>query len=262
MSKRTSLSLSDIRNVFRLLNEMQELREDPRLGKQHLIQGMCDVLGARQGVTIGWAGFCPDGQLKLLEFTGGGWASREAAQLWEQLLQMGDWRGDPVLNRSTQIAGSENAFRRCELVSDKTYYSGDGYNLIAKTAGVDDTLVGWFRHREHARVTGLAFQRGWRERSFSPRQREILSLLVSEMRLLHLREKLRTPDQTPLLPPRLSALLTELLTGKSEKQIAATLGLSRHTVNGYIKDLYRRMEVQSRPELMAKFVSSASIAKR
>jgi DNA-binding NarL/FixJ family response regulator len=41
------------------------------------------------------------------------------------------------------------------------------------------------------------------------------------------------------LPPRLERLLGELLTGKGEKQIAASLGPSRLTVNAYAKDLYR-----------------------
>ncbi|HTO96771.1 MAG TPA: LuxR C-terminal-related transcriptional regulator, partial [Myxococcales bacterium] len=39
--------------------------------------------------------------------------------------------------------------------------------------------------------------------------------------------------------------------GRSEKQVAAQLGLSLHTVHDYVKGLHRRLGVQSRGELLA-----------
>jgi DNA-binding CsgD family transcriptional regulator len=56
------------------------------------------------------------------------------------------------------------------------------------------------------------------------------------------------------LSPRLKQVLDRLLTGASEKQVAATLGISRHTTHDYVSDLYRRFAVSSRGELLAKFV--------
>ena len=41
------------------------------------------------------------------------------------------------------------------------------------------------------------------------------------------------------LSPRLQQTLGLLLTGDSEKQIAAGMGVSRHTVHVYVKQLYR-----------------------
>jgi DNA-binding CsgD family transcriptional regulator len=55
------------------------------------------------------------------------------------------------------------------------------------------------------------------------------------------------------LGPRLRQTLGRLLAGDSEKQIALRLDISRHTVHVYVKNLYRRFEVNSRGELMAKF---------
>lgn len=43
-----------------------------------------------------------------------------------------------------------------------------------------------------------------------------------------------------------------LLTGASEKEIAAQLGLSVHTVHQYVKAIYRRFDVTSRAQLMAR----------
>lgn len=56
------------------------------------------------------------------------------------------------------------------------------------------------------------------------------------------------------LPPRLKSVLSELLSGDSEKEIANRLGLSRHTVHEYVKTIYARLGVCSRSELMARWI--------
>jgi FixJ family two-component response regulator len=59
------------------------------------------------------------------------------------------------------------------------------------------------------------------------------------------------PLALPPLAPRLEETLRALMTGASEKQIADGLGVSTHTAHQYVKALYRRFDVSSRPELMA-----------
>lgn len=56
------------------------------------------------------------------------------------------------------------------------------------------------------------------------------------------------------LSPRLRQTLQCLLAGDSEKQIAAKLEVSRHTVHVYVKGLYRRFGASSRAELLSKWV--------
>jgi DNA-binding CsgD family transcriptional regulator len=55
---------------------------------------------------------------------------------------------------------------------------------------------------------------------------------------------------TDRLPRHLRSTLFCLLEGTSEKRAAARLGLSRHTVHGYITSLYRHFRVKSRAELL------------
>lgn len=50
-------------------------------------------------------------------------------------------------------------------------------------------------------------------------------------------------------------VLKRLLQGLSEKEVAASLSISRQTVHTHVKDIYRLMNVHSRPELMALFIS-------
>lgn len=56
------------------------------------------------------------------------------------------------------------------------------------------------------------------------------------------------------LPKRMSQILMALLAGASEKQIAASLSISPHTVHTYVKQLHKRLDVSSRGELLARFV--------
>src|SRR5665213_1499629 len=48
--------------------------------------------------------------------------------------------------------------------------------------------------------------------------------------------------------------LDRLLAGDSEKQIARHLGISQHTIHVYVKAVYRRFDVNSRGELLARWV--------
>ena len=59
----------------------------------------------------------------------------------------------------------------------------------------------------------------------------------------------------PGLSPRHVETLEGLLAGDSEKQIAHKLGVSRNTVHVYVTALYRRFDVSSRGELLAKFLN-------
>lgn len=65
-----------------------------------------------------------------------------------------------------------------------------------------------------------------------------------------------TPAPTPLAAPSEEEQLTQRETevlklsakGCSAPQIADLLGLSRHTVSGYLKDIYRKLRISSRAE--------------
>lgn len=55
------------------------------------------------------------------------------------------------------------------------------------------------------------------------------------------------------LSPREREALGHLLRGASEKEVAASLGRSRHTVHSYVKRIYRTLGVRSRSELRSVF---------
>jgi DNA-binding NarL/FixJ family response regulator len=58
------------------------------------------------------------------------------------------------------------------------------------------------------------------------------------------------------MPSRQRQTLELLLEGKSEKEAAHQLGISRNTLHIYVRALYKRFSVSSRGELLAKCLRS------
>lgn len=56
------------------------------------------------------------------------------------------------------------------------------------------------------------------------------------------------------LAPLARRVLRCFLEGDTDKQVAQRLGLTRHTVNGYAKVIFRHFGVGSRAELLARWV--------
>src|SRR4051812_41865564 len=56
------------------------------------------------------------------------------------------------------------------------------------------------------------------------------------------------------LSPRMRQTLGFLIKGDSERQISLKLGISQHTVHVYVRQLYKRFDVSSRGELLARFI--------
>ena len=85
------------------------------------------------------------------------------------------------------------------------------------------------------------------------RKRRLVAMFCSLLGEQVLEGKSPTIGDSPL-SRRQRQTLELLLAGNAEKQIAAQLEISRHTVHVYVKSLYKRFGVNSRPELLAKWV--------
>ena len=64
--------------------------------------------------------------------------------------------------------------------------------------------------------------------------------------------QLSVPLNNYTLSPRESSVLKLLVRGCSQKQIAATLGISHHTVADYLKSIYAKLGVNSRTQAQLK----------
>jgi DNA-binding CsgD family transcriptional regulator len=100
----------------------------------------------------------------------------------------------------------------------------------------------------------IAFYRPVSAPLFTPREARIAHIVLTEVSWLH---KAGMPHaearDVPLLPPRCRLILNQLVRGRSRKEIADDLDLSLHTVNDYLKQIFRHFGVHSQTQLIARF---------
>lgn len=101
----------------------------------------------------------------------------------------------------------------------------------------------------------LAFAR--RAQAFSERESMLLRSLHQSGAFELISSRRCLPQRTDL-SSRMREVLAGLLDGRSEKQVADALQLSRHTVHAYVKVLYRRYQVNSRAELLSLLIDPAA----
>lgn len=88
---------------------------------------------------------------------------------------------------------------------------------------------------------------------FSPRERQIARIVLSEIPWLHERTPSCPVPSVPGLTPRQRATLLHLAGGLGRRAIAQRLHLSPHTVDSYVKEIYRHYHVNSRAALVKRF---------
>jgi RNA polymerase sigma factor (sigma-70 family) len=64
----------------------------------------------------------------------------------------------------------------------------------------------------------------------------------------------RLEELTPELTPRQQQVLELVIQGKCNKEVAATLGISEHTVEQHLRRIYKALRVNNRVEASVMFV--------
>lgn len=154
---------------------------------------------------------------------------------------------DPLLTPLARMsAGGLFVRSRPEMCDDRTWYRSSFVQELRRAAGIDHCLLGGCRLGDV--MPAFTLNRPWGERAFDARDRRIMEIVFAAAV-----PYMFTPRG---LPPRLARVLEHLCRGASEKQIAGELGLSTHTVHGYVRELHGRFGVRSRGELIAKALST------
>ena len=139
------------------------------------------------------------------------------------------------------------------MVEDGPWYASPVVSEGRRSSRIDDSICSCFTLGRPGQVHGFQFYRPWGEPGFGQRDRRLVRLIHVEL-LRVLAET--SPEAAPALPPRLRPVLDALLRGLAAKQVAHDLGLSVHTVDGYIKELYRHFGVGSRAQLLSRRLSA------
>jgi DNA-binding CsgD family transcriptional regulator len=152
--------------------------------------------------------------------------------------------------------GAGPSLTRADVVSDADWYASRFYQDYQAPSKADATLYCILRQPGgDGREVGLVLVRPLGERDFLPRDRTVVQAVAAEVTALIGGPLAKLDEPSPAaLPPRLRQVLRCLLEGDADKQVAARLGLTRHTVNQYTKVVFRHFGVGSRAELLARWV--------
>ncbi len=255
MSKCQTISLQDIRQLFRLLGEIRDLGCDPVAWRLHMLTGLNAILGAQVGLTGEMELPYTLNRMRPVNPIDHGWRGECERKAWRAYFSGLDISDDPTWLELFPHVGRPLTRFRDQFMSRRQWYRSEHVQRYRRASGVDSFIVSqrplpWLQ-RDHL----IYILRPWNDKPVEARHARMLELFHNEFVLMLRRDAQSRPCDPRLsgLGPRLRQTLSLLLAGHAEKHIAARLAISRHTVHQYAKVLYRRMRVCSRAELFAQF---------
>jgi len=258
MATSRRVRLRDMRGIYNLVGECCDVG-----GNLHAwLERMCEGLGGLlSSMSVNGAMVTPE-CLRAGKLPGPGdegqfdWGWYDDGQknvfleYWDQ--EMG--RTDPTFLSMMRLPQFIATRRRRELVSDRQWYGGEHFNEFYRRADSDDCMVS---RTAPPLDSGLAMfyvrlTRALDDPPYTMREQRVLRLFVASLAPLIGKRLATLLVMDPDLPPRLRQVLELLMKGQSEKQVAAELDISRHTVHDHVKRLHKHFDVASRGELLAR----------
>jgi DNA-binding CsgD family transcriptional regulator len=255
-----SLSAADVRALLRLVGEVRSLGDQPQAWRSHLANELGRLCNARAVVTSELqprtpkrraeqaavqAGSCEAAARPVVVADAGiEQAARES--FYSQVIWY-DHSTDDTLNALLPLYGHSFVRSRAELSRDADWYGSALANEAFRSQNCDDFILSMCAVPQAGAISSLELFRPWRDTAFGERERLLVQLLHEELAAdFHAVER-----AAPRLSPRLKEVFALLSRGLSEKQVAAELDVSQHTVHDYVKALYRAYQVGTRGELLA-----------
>ncbi|HEX6963813.1 MAG TPA: LuxR C-terminal-related transcriptional regulator [Lacipirellula sp.] len=143
--------------------------------------------------------------------------------------------------------------RRPELLDDAAWHlspTGKAW----RAAGFDEFLVSVIP-TEANKFNWVGFHRKFARPPFNEQDRLIVHAVFSQAKWVGTDHSVAVGCENVVkLSPRERQVLLLLLGGDSRKQVASKLKLSPHTVSDHLKEIYRKLGVVTRAELLSKFI--------
>lgn len=230
----------------------------------HLLSGLCKLVDAQNA---DWFG-----AVRLADTFPGdpahGWRPRSVHYLHpsrpidekfqEQLKQLNVGVIDETTVRNIALAGTFRVNRLADLAPE-SWFQGDYYRLYYRGVGYEDAIwagiplnvdtecyFGIFRDCAHPR--------------FTPEERDCVAYALRGLKWFIRRQMLSRSISVATAPLTATEreVLGSLLTGQTEKQIAALRQQSPHTTHEHVTSIYRKFGVSNRSALMALWLGKAS----
>jgi DNA-binding CsgD family transcriptional regulator len=243
-------SVADFKSVLRLVAETAELWYDPNLQRRYTLECLCKHLKATAGALFVFGDCLVGGETACSSVQNVGLNEVQEHRIREYLKN--GKPADPALPKLMDLIAQVVVQRRRDLVADAKWYDSEYYKVFRQSVELDDTLYG--KISVPGKMICIAIMRPIGQSGFEERERHMMDLALSQMAWPFQPEDAPTDPRLSALQPRLRKVMQHLLQGDSEKQVAAKLGLSKHTVHEYVKMLYQQLGVNSRGELLSQWV--------
>jgi len=253
MSQTGRVTVNDLRAIVRLAGELHELPRDRFSLATHFVGQLREIFCADLAMIVEHTDFRP------------GW--RKPPSAWMAVSHLMDRAGreaftdffkddqayNPVFDHLCDFNDVPTSHLRSEMVTRRDWNESRYFNEYARPARVGDSLAAVHPLKPSSRVLAVYVQRGLGDRGFGVRERNLLQVVNTDLGGFLRSLAMKTPgDAEASLPPHLRRTLDRILVGDSEKEAAAHLRLSRHSVHEYMKALHQRFAVRSRGELLSR----------
>jgi len=254
-SESTALSEADARAIIRLLGDLAAIEDGLVAQKNFLMEGLCTLIKADSWAWATTFSFQPDEVPLNSGFLTGGFSPEQFAK-FQQALEHPD---TGMLNTSLT---REFEQKKTHLTRLRDQIDVEGHFLLSAVypiwiaAGVEQVILS-IRPGGDGALSQIGVYRRPGRSPFSTKDSRITHIILGEVPWLHAAALPASLGSTVTrLTPRQRITLNLLLESQDRRQIAEHLGLSSHTVDGYVKDVFRFFDVHSQPALIARFQHS------
>lgn len=256
MSKSQSIRRADLLALMRHLADVAALHHDPNRQCQSLIDGLNGLLGTHLGWWFAMHDWRPGRSPGISQQVLTRDPDPEWVRYMNEFLVHFPPRADPYADHSIRSEHPVQVLPFRELIPDKAGRRkyADTLDLMKRLKICDGIVCGLRIGPGGDHIAGFSLQQHIEAGRLPERKITLAKLALGEIARLVERGHLVPRSNSTALPPRLSQVLDRLLRGQSPRQIAFALGISIHTVREHIARLYKRLGVNSREDLMAKFV--------
>jgi DNA-binding CsgD family transcriptional regulator len=249
MGKSTRLRFSDVRHVYRIINEIVELGDDPDVWRPHLATELINLFDLQMATV-----YIMPMQVNVAEANVGRIDCRgldeAATRMWIEYGRRGDLTTDPCTPVIMKILPNAFTMTRQMICDDHSWYHSGYYHDFKRVMRCDDMLLSIIPLPQLGILHGFQGERHEGQKPMGRRETVCASLIHQELARRWNRFLARSTLIEKQLSRRLNELLVHLRGAESEKEIAARMGLSPHTVHNHIRRLYAKFKVNSRAELM------------
>lgn len=260
MKRSARVRAADVMKSTEILGDCLGVGSDRAGWPERLMDGLRTLLGAQVVIAAEMTGLGSGGPDRSVGIFRLGWPDKAAERKWSEYAETVPAEQKPEFPVVTKMFAGERE-RGVTLTRDaiwggpEVWNRSRAFNEVHRACGIDDYIFSIRQLPRAGTVSTLWVHGGVDSGPFRPRERRLLSLMHDQIAAL-VGGPLASGEEPGVrdMPRRPRQVLSYLLEGLSEKEIAAELGLSKPTIHEHATRIYRHFDVSSRAELLAHFI--------